>query len=317
MRILSSIAALVVMLFIAACGNPQSLPQKTVDSGGPGTTVVLPGSTNTLQAALVALSTACGAGQPITWTYGPAATLGANYNPSRDGSVVNGVFTAPLCGSPLLGTKVNVVGSCLNVKTNQNFTTTVVFSIQQEQLAGSTLGAAVVTDCGTTTQCLAANPAAISPNVCFPNQTPFTVQLYTKLDFTCGPVWDPNAPPTNLAACSAAISPGVDGPALCTDYTYSAWGTCSSAGSQTRTVVAGIPAGCVGGATPVLTQACTPPLDGRAIYTQYCNACHGGQYLGAPWQTIKAAINGGIPAMGSTTLRSLTDAQLQAIDAVQ
>ena len=48
---------------------------------------------------------------------------------------------------------------------------------------------------------------------------------------------------------------------VCTDYTYSSWGICQSNGTQTRTVVSGIPDGCAGGATPDLTQSCTytPP----------------------------------------------------------
>ena len=48
---------------------------------------------------------------------------------------------------------------------------------------------------------------------------------------------------------------------VCTDYNYSSWGTCQSNGTQTRTVVSGIPDGCAGGATPDLTQSCTytPP----------------------------------------------------------
>lgn len=45
----------------------------------------------------------------------------------------------------------------------------------------------------------------------------------------------------------------------CTSFTYSAWGTCSSSGTQTRTVTASSPTGCTGG-TPVLTQSCTPPV---------------------------------------------------------
>lgn len=298
-------------LGLVACGTANPLPQQ--DKTGP-TETILPGGVGSLEAALVALSTACGAGQPITWTYAPASVAG--YVASRDGSVVAGKFIAPICGSQYIGQKVNVVGTCSTASGGQTFTQTVVFSIQQEQLGGSTIAFAAVNDCGTTTQCSAANPLSISPSVCTANVTPFTVQLYTRLDFTCGPVWDPAAPPTGLAACSTAISPGVNGPPLCTDFTYSAWTTCTSAGTQTRTVLTSLPAGCIGG-TPVTSQTCTPPLDGRAIYTQYCNSCHGGAYLGANWQTIKSAINGGIPAMGSTTLRSLTDAQLQAIDAVQ
>lgn len=41
----------------------------------------------------------------------------------------------------------------------------------------------------------------------------------------------------------------------CTSFTYSAWGTCS-AGTQARTVLASLPSGCLGGASPVLAQSC-------------------------------------------------------------
>jgi len=315
MKIFSVIAALFLALSLAACGTGQTLPDGTVD----GTEqVILPGGTSDMRSALVALSTACGAGQPISWTYAPATTLGANYVAARDGSVVNGLFTAPTCGSTLLGTKVNVVGSCAKADGSQTFTTTVVFSIQQEALSGSTLAAAVVTDCGTTTQCLAANPASISPTVCQTTQTPFKVQLYTKLDYTCGAIYDPATPPTGLAACSTAISPGVAGPALCTSYTYSAWSACSTAGVQTRTVATSVPAGCVGGATPVLSQTCTPAPDGAALWVANCQRCHGpigGDMRGASAATIQAAINNNVGGMGSTALRALTPAQVAAIAA--
>lgn len=42
----------------------------------------------------------------------------------------------------------------------------------------------------------------------------------------------------------------------CTSFTYSAWGTCQSNGTQTRTATSSSPSGCTGG-TPVLTQNCT------------------------------------------------------------
>jgi hypothetical protein len=42
----------------------------------------------------------------------------------------------------------------------------------------------------------------------------------------------------------------------CTSFTYSAWGTCTN-GTQTRTVATSVPAGCMGGASPVLSQSCT------------------------------------------------------------
>jgi len=325
MKILGLMLA-VAMVFATACGKAQPLPGSGPFEPLPGSSeTIVPGASTSMSSALVALATACGAGQPITWTYSPVAALAPNYLASRDGAVSpSGVFTAPLCGSVLLGTKVNAVGSCLNAKTNQNYSTTVVFSIQQEQLGGSATGAAIVTDCGTTVECAAANPLAISVPVCFANQTPFSVKLYTRLDFTCGPVWSPTTPPTGLAACSAAISPGVDGPALCTAFTYSAFGTCSAAGVQTRTVLTSIPTGCVGGAVPVLTQACTPPPNGALLWSNNCQGCHGpiggpygfaGNRAGASAATIQAAINNNVGGMGSASLRALTPAEVAAIAA--
>jgi hypothetical protein len=46
----------------------------------------------------------------------------------------------------------------------------------------------------------------------------------------------------------------------CTSFTYSAWGECTSSGTQTRNVLTSSPSGCVGG-NPVLSQQCTyiPP----------------------------------------------------------
>ena len=63
---------------------------------------------------------------------------------------------------------------------------------------------------------------------------------------------------SNLAAgiFTPANMPVPGGTNACT-YTYSAWGSCQSNGTQSRTVVSSTPAGCSG--TPVLTQKCTPP----------------------------------------------------------
>lgn len=313
MKILGLMLA-AVMAFATACGNAQPLPDKNVSGGE---TTMLPGGHTTMTAALKTLQTACGAGQPITWTYAPATTLGAGYLASRDGQVANGVFTAPICGSTLIGTKVNVVGSCATATNSQTFSTTVVFSIQEEQLGGTTLAFAAVEDCGTTVQCSAANPLSIAPSVCTANQSPFKATLYTKLDFTCGPLWDPATPPTGLATCATAISPGVDGPALCATFTYSAWSVCSAAGSQTRTVLTSAPAGCIGG-TPVTTQACTPPPNGALLWSNNCQGCHGplgGDKSGASASSIQAAINNNVGGMGRTSLRALTPAEIAAIAA--
>jgi hypothetical protein len=63
----------------------------------------------------------------------------------------------------------------------------------------------------------------------------------------------------------------------CTSFTYSAWGTCSASGTQSRTVTASAPASCTGG-TPVLTQSCTPPVTNpvtTANIVASCTGCHG------------------------------------------
>jgi hypothetical protein len=68
-------------------------------------------------------------------------------------------------------------------------------------------------------------------------------------------------------------SPSGSPPSVCA-YSYSAWGTCQSDGTQTRTVASATPAGCTG--TPVLSQTCTytppPPATCQYTYTAW-SAC--------------------------------------------
>jgi hypothetical protein len=58
----------------------------------------------------------------------------------------------------------------------------------------------------------------------------------------------------------SATDSSAPAPATCTSFTYSAYGACQPDSTQTRTVLASSPAGCMGGA-PVLSQACVyvPP----------------------------------------------------------
>jgi mono/diheme cytochrome c family protein len=70
-----------------------------------------------------------------------------------------------------------------------------------------------------------------------------------------------------IAAIAAALATtSTPPPAACT-YTYDAWGTCQSNGTQTRNVLSSTPAGCTG--TPVVSQACTyvPPSPAACTYT--------------------------------------------------
>jgi len=103
-------------------------------------------------------------------------------------------------------------------------------------------------------------------------------------------------------------------PTTCTSFTYSAWGACQATNTQTRTVASSSPAGCSGGA-PVLTQACVyvAPIDGAALYTQYCSGCHGNGKKGKSASAIQTAINNNTGGMGS--LSNLTAAQVAAISA--
>jgi len=124
----------------------------------------------------------------------------------------------------------------------------------------------------------------------------------------------PPPPPPPPTTTTTAPPPPPPPPATCTSFTYSAWSACQSNGTQTRTVTTSSPAGCTGGA-PVLSQACvyTPPLDGAALYTQYCAGCHGTSKKGKSAATTQSAISNNIGGMGS--LSFLTSAQLAAIAA--
>lgn len=100
----------------------------------------------------------------------------------------------------------------------------------------------------------------------------------------------------------------VPGPVTCTSFTYSAWSACSASGTQTRTVLGSAPAGCTGGA-PATSQACTPALDGAALYGTACSRCHGPLATSnLKGRSISLAL---IKQFNMT--QGLTDAQLQAI----
>jgi mono/diheme cytochrome c family protein len=126
---------------------------------------------------------------------------------------------------------------------------------------------------------------------------------------------------TQLSAIASALSGSGGGggggtPGTCTSFTYSAWGACT-AGTQTRTVLASMPAGCTGGA-PALSQACgttPPPPDGAALYAQHCAGCHGNSKKGSSAANTQRAITNNTGGMGTAALRALTTAELQAIAA--
>ncbi|HSN14506.1 MAG TPA: cytochrome c, partial [Anaeromyxobacteraceae bacterium] len=65
----------------------------------------------------------------------------------------------------------------------------------------------------------------------------------------------------------------------------------------------------------VLSQACTyvAPIDGKALYTQYCSGCHGTSKQTSTAAAIQAAIDSNRGGMGF--LNFLTPEQIAAIDA--
>jgi hypothetical protein len=97
--------------------------------------------------------------------------------------------------------------------------------------------------------------------------------------------------------------------AVCTSFTYGAWGPCQANGTQTRSVQTASPTGCVGG-SPALSQKCTP-IDGAALYQQNCYGCHRNGKKGSSVASIEAAIAANRGGMGK--LKTLTKDQLTAI----
>ncbi|MBI5069247.1 MAG: cytochrome c [Deltaproteobacteria bacterium] len=105
---------------------------------------------------------------------------------------------------------------------------------------------------------------------------------------------------------------------VCTAFTYSDYGPCLD-GRQTRTVLTSLPPGCTGG-SPDVSRACQvvpPPIDGAALYAQYCYGCHGNAMKGKSASKIQRAIDRDTGGMGTAALRALTPAQIAAIAAAR
>jgi len=89
--------------------------------------------------------------------------------------------------------------------------------------------------------------------------------------------------------------------ASCTSFTYSAWGTCGSNSTQTRTVNSSSPSGCTGG-SPVTSQSCTytPPVAGSCTSFTYgsWSACQSDSTQSrAILSTAPAGCTGGSPVL--------------------
>jgi hypothetical protein len=77
-------------------------------------------------------------------------------------------------------------------------------------------------------------------------------------------------PADSSTPSTSSTSP--DSSTTCTSFTYSAWGTCQSNSTQSRTVSTSSPSGCTGG-SPILSQSCaytpaTSPNQNEPLYLQ-------------------------------------------------
>jgi parallel beta-helix repeat protein len=89
-------------------------------------------------------------------------------------------------------------------------------------------------------------------------------------------------------------------PEVCTSWTYSDWGVCSSNGQQIRSVISSLPSGCSGG-NPVLTQSCTytPPTCTSWNYSNWSN-CSNGQQTRTITSSQPANCTGGNPILSQS-----------------
>jgi len=96
---------------------------------------------------------------------------------------------------------------------------------------------------------------------------------------------------------AASMPPGPGIP-TCTSFTYSAYGACRPDGTQVRTVLASLPAGCASGA-PVTVQACTylPPSPACTSFTYSAyGACRpDGTQVRTVLTSIPRGCSGGAP----------------------
>ena len=138
-------------------------------------------------------------------------------------------------------------------------------------------------------------------------------RMQSRAVLTSSPAGCTGGSPVLTQSCT----PPPPSPVTCSSFTYTAWTppVCPASRMQSRAVLTSSPAGCTGG-SPVLTQSCTPappPIDGTALYAQYCASCHGNSKKGATASLTQNAINTNVGGMGTPSLKALTPAQIQAI----
>lgn len=193
----------VAALFATSCdgGKSTDTTNPTITTG-PGGRVDL----NTTAAAL-SLASACSGGT-VTWTY--SATIQAGYDANRDGSVSPaGIFTPPICGSPLLNTTVTITGSCTSAGIPH--TGTIPIKIGDEIVNGVSIVAAQIlpNTCGVT-PCWVNTPNNVTVPVCTAGNQ-LSIQYYAQVGTTCASAFfSPSQPPppaSQTPKCPSSISP--------------------------------------------------------------------------------------------------------------
>lgn len=99
------------------------------------------------------------------------------------------------------------------------------------------------------------------------SSSPISISFTTVGDYADSNVVLDDGKGTDILASVANASVAIAAPVTtCTSFTYSNWGTCSSSGTQIRSVATSTPSGCTGG-SPVLSQTCTPPPTTCTLFT--------------------------------------------------
>jgi len=183
---------LMLMVVVAAACQPegQSANHILVSKN-----TVAPGSETSILASMTA---ALGCGAPdLAWSIQESTTPG--WDPAVDGSVTQqGVFRAPKCGSTWVGGYIlHVQAYCATTA----LTGVAAMTTAQEVLSSLAIAEAAVSACGAAT-CRSLTPTAISLPLCTAGQPASTIQFYSRLNFTCGPIYVPPLP-ANYAAMAA------------------------------------------------------------------------------------------------------------------
>ncbi len=104
-------------------------------------------------------------------------------------------------------------------------------------------------------------------------------------------------------------------PAPACTYSYSAWATCASSGSQTRTILSSLPAGCEGTSQP-LQQACVyvPPTCSDFTYSAWSECAPTSSQTRTVLTSAPASCVGGAPVLSQACTYTVPDQDKDGID---